>query len=250
MTASIPRIAEPNALALLEQLGALVDDDTLREIAAADYGKDAAEHYVHIRRMKDDRVGPEGAWFPMEVLELIRWSEPDQPGWRPGSGGRRGHVMRAFCSAWIIRVAGEREQSDPGAGMETALQLVGSLDHLEVDLWKEAAGLFDWFRPNWSIKGNGDEDAMLGVVQLYCGLRSSAADADLIALCEWIAAREEAIGSSWQFDERWGLRAFHDDPNRRKWYALGGKLAGLDLAGRAPALREWVGLIGASLAED
>ncbi len=156
--------------------------------------------------------------------------------------------MRAFCAAWVLRMGGEREQYVEAGGMETAIQLVGSLDRLEADFWQEASGLLGWFRPRWSQKYD-DEDAMLGVIQLYFALRSGFADdTRSVGLCEWIAAREAAIGSCWQFDERWGLRGHHGNFQSREWHALGSQLAHLNLNDRDPALREWVRLIGESLA--
>lgn len=40
-------------------------------------------------------------------MELVRWSEPDQKGWKPGSTGKRGHWMRLFCCAMLLRLSAE-----------------------------------------------------------------------------------------------------------------------------------------------
>ena len=244
----LPVVVAPDERALLERLAPHIDDAMLHEIAAADYGNDAAENLALLRRMRDEDHVPENAWIPMEAVELVRWSEPDERGWRPGGEGRRGHLMRAFCAGWVMRVAGQRERYVLAAGNETAVQLLGSLERLELGLWREAAGLLAWFVPRWSAAGNADEDALLGVALLHCALRTGVADAALVALCEWIAAREQAIGTSFQSDQRWGLRASHANFKRHEWHALGAKLAALDLSGRDPALRDWVRLIGESLA--
>jgi hypothetical protein len=190
---TLPAIAAPDERSLLERLAPQVDDGMLREIAAADYGHGTDEHCLHLRRMIDDGVLPADGWYPLEVLELIRWSEPDQPGWRPGDEGRRGHLMRAFCSAWLLRIGGTPGMNFEGDGHATVLQLVLSLE------------------------------------QVHRG--------------------EEAIGSSWRFDGRWGLRASHDDFKRAEWQALGARLAGLGRSARSDALREWLRLIGDGLAE-
>ena len=205
----LPVVVAPDERALLERLAPHIDDAMLHEIAAADYGNDAAENLALLRRMRDEDHVPENAWIPMEAVELVRWSEPDERGWRPGGEGRRGHLMRAFCAGWVMRVAGQRERYVLAAGNETAVQLLGSLERLELGLWREAAGLLAWFVPRWSAAGNADEDALLGVALLHCALRTGVADAALVALCEWIAAREQAIGTSFQSDQRWGLRVVH-----------------------------------------
>jgi hypothetical protein len=43
------------------------------------------------------------------VLELVRYSEPDDPAWEPGGHGERGHLMRLFCCAVLLTAAGEPE---------------------------------------------------------------------------------------------------------------------------------------------
>ncbi len=246
----MPAVAEPDAGSLLARLARGIDEGMLREIAAADYGRQADEHFAHLRRMRDQGDLPPLDPGLLEVLELIRWSEPEQPGWRPGCEGRRGHLMRAFCCAWLLRIAAESEGYVIDLANETVIQLISSLDRLDDDCWDEAAGLLSWFCPRWSSKGlqEREEDALLGVGILFAALRAGTPDAQLVALSEWIAQREEAIGSSWQFDERWGLRATHSNMRREAWCALGTRLAELDLAGRDPALRDWVGLIGESFA--
>src|SRR5688572_2666637 len=159
-------------------------------------------------------------------------------------------MSHAFCCAWLLRTAGEVDESLVAGENETVIQLLDSLEHLGPGPWREASGLLDWYRPLWSRKGGSGEDALLGVAQLHCALRAGFPDdARLVALCEWIVARKAAIGSSWQFDERWGLRGNHGNMKAAKWQALGARLAGLDLSDRAPELSDWVKLIGESLAK-
>src|SRR5262245_2436176 len=80
----------------------------LREIASADYGMDADAHLDALLRIRDRGEAPAPMnWEPKEVLELIRWSEPEDPNWRPGGTGIRGHVMRAFVCAALLRAAPE-----------------------------------------------------------------------------------------------------------------------------------------------
>jgi hypothetical protein len=84
------------------------DDGMLREIAEADYGYRAAEHLAALRRIRDGREVPRSLQeLPLEVLELVRYSEPDVPMWKPGGQGLRGHLMRLFCCAVLLTAAGE-----------------------------------------------------------------------------------------------------------------------------------------------
>ena len=89
---------------LLDIVRRQVDDGMLAEIAAADYGMDMNAHLTELRTIRDQGIVPTPLpWHPGEVLELIRWSNPENPAHKPGSTGRRGHQMRAFACAAILR---------------------------------------------------------------------------------------------------------------------------------------------------
>ena len=89
-----------------------IDDGMLREIAQADYGMDADKHLAALQqiRLRGD-VSDVGTWHPGEVLELIRWSNPDDPKHKPGSTGRRGHQMRAFACAALLTAENDSSTS-------------------------------------------------------------------------------------------------------------------------------------------
>lgn len=78
----------PDADELLDRLCPLIDDGMLHDIAEADYGTDAAKHLPPLKQFRDNRIIPVLDWHPAEVLELIRWSQPEDPNWKPGSTGR------------------------------------------------------------------------------------------------------------------------------------------------------------------
>jgi hypothetical protein len=97
----------PSEGALLLWLRTRVDDGMPQEIALADYGYQAEIHLVALRRFRDEGEvlypGRHGGWHAHEVLALVRWSEPDDPRWKPGRTGIGGHLMRAFCCAVLPR---------------------------------------------------------------------------------------------------------------------------------------------------
>ena len=104
-----------------------VDDSMLREIAEADYGLDADAHLRALNALKTGNLPVPMPWEPREVLELVRWSEPEDPTWRPGSAGVRGHWMRLFSCAILLRAANEPENSGYFLGEDsTIIQLVDS----------------------------------------------------------------------------------------------------------------------------
>jgi len=118
---------EPSCEPLLRLAFQQVDESMLREIAEADYGMDADAHLAALHAIKDGDVPAPMSWEPKEVLELVRWSEPQSPAWNPGSVGTRGHWMRLFSCAVLLRSAAEPESDGYFLGEDsTIIQLVDS----------------------------------------------------------------------------------------------------------------------------
>lgn len=95
----------PPHLHLLKQVAAHIDDGMLEEIAQADYGMDRDAYLAGLRVLRDELVllpPDRDARWDYEVLELVRWSRPDQPEWKPGDVGERGHWMRLFCCVALV----------------------------------------------------------------------------------------------------------------------------------------------------
>ncbi len=118
---------KPSAQPLFDLVFRRVDDSMLREIAEADYGFGVDEHLEALLAIKHGQIPAPMEWEPKEVLELTRWSEPDEPDgtWEPT--GERGHWMRLWACAVLIRAAVEPENEFRFLGEEsTIIQLVAS----------------------------------------------------------------------------------------------------------------------------
>jgi hypothetical protein len=127
----------PDGRRLLGEVARMVSPKIMRMIAAADYGHRAEEHAARIREIVETGVVPDPLeWYPGEVLELVRWSEPEDPSWRPGAEGRNGHIARAFSCAALLSAAGAAGDGD------TIVQLVASVLALGPALAPAAAGFF------------------------------------------------------------------------------------------------------------
>ena len=115
----------PDELALRDWVAPLLDASMIDELAAADYGDDVEEHRRGIRNLLTVERLPERLdWHPSEVLELVRWSMPDDPTWKPGSPGRRGHLLRLFSCLILVRIHTGQEPTDSLAPLvDSALQL-------------------------------------------------------------------------------------------------------------------------------
>ena len=96
---------DPNESALTPLFQSHIDESMLREIAASDYGWRADECYQALQPVLKTGVTAPDDFNVREVLELIRWSEPDDPKWSPGGYGLRGHWMRLFACSELVRLA-------------------------------------------------------------------------------------------------------------------------------------------------
>lgn len=239
-----PLLFVPDPGQLFGEISAMVDDSMLREIAEADYGAWSAENYAVLCRMRDERFIPAPDWVPKEVLELIRWSEPDDSHWRPGSPGRRGHLMRLFCCTSLLRMAGTQDFGLYIGFNETVAGLLVSLDALSIDLWSNAGSLLTWFLNRSAEIGDDGEDAFLGVAILLCALRSrQIADSSLVDLSAWIWEREKAAAAlvGALDDERWLSRTSPHSLRWQAWQMLGEEWTKIDLSRHSSEVRHWVG---------
>ena len=126
----------PNRRAAVDSLRKVIDESILREISEANYGYEPEKHFSRLEQIwRGCELGEMDTWYPMEVLELMRWSEPGKEDWKPCSDGIRGHKIRAFsCSVLLATPNFEPEK-------ETLIQLIDSALVLERDI-QEATAAF------------------------------------------------------------------------------------------------------------
>jgi len=103
-SASASGAASPSANALLSALAELMSDDRLRHIAKADRGEDYEAHLSAVTAIRDTLIVPEVLeWVPREVLELTRWSRPEDWYAETNVDFRAVYEMRAFsCAALML----------------------------------------------------------------------------------------------------------------------------------------------------
>jgi hypothetical protein len=186
---------DPAADELLLWLRPRIDDGMLEEIADADYGMDAAEHLAALRRIRDaNEVPAPMGWEPKEVLELIRWSEPENPAWKPGSTGERGHLLRAFCCAALLRAGGEPANRPYFDGENnTIIQLIASVLTLGSQAATAALRLLCWRALERPAETDEQPFFALGILLLTAALYRNASHGALLRdLSEWVIAEEAA----------------------------------------------------------
>jgi hypothetical protein len=230
-----------------------VDDDMLEEISLADYGQDGAEHLHVLRDIRDwGRVPAPIAWVPREVLELFRWSEPEDPEWRPGSPGSRGHLMRAFSCAVLLRAALEPENREFVYGENSTLaQLVSSALVLGPEVQVAAARFLAWRIPTI---GPDEERPFFAFALLFLAvvLREGRFAGDtLTAAAEWVLAEEQEdfqvlYPEMLREGAPWLLRLTFFDQRDEVWRSFAERLLA-EAPSLAPPARDSVHLVAEAL---
>lgn len=209
-----------NKRAAVDFLRAHIDETMLREIAEADYEQEVAKHFNALKPVwSGDDWEELGHWFPMEVLELIRWSEPEDPQHKPGASGLRGHRMRAFCCAVLLATSNFEPTK------ETLIQMLESVFAMG-DEATDAMGCFLMWRLD-SLKK--EEDRPFFVLAMVAIVFHRTPELPLTReeeLAEWLY-REEIAERDYLSDFNpeyrnapWLLGLSFNDMLNTKWLAL------------------------------
>ncbi len=236
---------EPERDELLRALSRHVDDGMLREIAEADYGEEANAHEAALRRIRDQGEIPVPIdWVPKEVLELTRWSQPDAPNYRGGSKGERGHRVRAFATATLLRAGAEPTNADfIPAENETLAQLLASAAVLGSEVEEAALRFLAWRAIHFSSHETERPFFALAVLlaAVAVGWHRRGDEFFLDRLIDWVHAEERQAreysggllpnqGGPWVL----GLTLFNQ--RHDTWRELARRL----LAQAEPAQSEWI----------
>jgi hypothetical protein len=246
MIQSLLASLEPNAENLLSDISKHISDDMLAEIALADYGQDQEQHLAPLRRLRDTGTFVEPMyWYPCEVLELVRHS-PE------GSIDIKGHWIRAFACAALLRANGEPWNYSCSSTTYNLILLIKSIQVLPIDFTPQALRMLAYMMSGIDLEGPDEQVIYCGVGLLWLALHLEIPppDENLIELSAWIVRREAEIHKtrSWAFD-RWLLGIGHDPPPS-PWESLGRDLSELELSHHQRELQDWVKLIGAELSGE
>jgi hypothetical protein len=237
---------EPNTENLLSDISKHISDDMLAEIALADYGQDQEKHLAQLRHLRDTGTFVEPLyWYPCEVLELVRHS-PE------GYIDTRGHWIRAFACAALLRAKEEPWNYDRGTTSYDLIRLIKSIEVLPIDFTPQALRMLAHMMTRSDLDGQDAEAIYCGVGLLWLALRleKSPPDENLIELSAWIVRREAEIHETHRgaFD-RW-LLGIGNDPPPSLWESLGEDLFQLELGHHQRELQDWVKRIGAELSGE
>jgi hypothetical protein len=244
---------EPESEGLLREISKHIDDEMLEWISTADYGEEADGHMAALRRVRDLSIFPEEMyWCPMEVLELIRWSEPEDSAWKPGRSGEFGHWMRAFSCAALLRATREPWNYGDGLGTDsTVVQLILSLHALPVDFTPQAVKFLAWLLLNSEPEAQEKQVCAYGIALFWSvlQLRQLVPDETLISLATWTLRRADEFYGSYSLGGLPGLQEMAVECQKRSsWERFGRELSSLDLSGHCHGLQGLVTMIGEQLA--
>jgi hypothetical protein len=234
----------PDEFALRYRVAAHLDSSMIDEIAAADYGTDVDQHRRGIIELLAARQWPSQLdWHPLEVLELIRWSRPEDADWSPGATGRRGHLMRLFACLVLIRM------QTPGGGPSDSLApLVVSALELGPPIVDDALRYLAWCRRHepgdWRAEPADRPFLTFGLLLLAAATLDEpdvlGGLANLLLHDVETALTDE--GQSWQIHVAPPLLGLRPQAMRhRMWYDLAGRwlvdrAAGTDIGNRLALL--------------
>lgn len=266
MIVDLLNLFDPEPDCLLRQISEHVDDEVLESISKADYGERAEEHLAALRQVRDTATFPQPMhWFPCEVMELIRWSEPERPEWKPGRTGELGHWMRAFSCAALLRATREPWNYGDGVGTDSTLvQLALSLCELPIDFTVQAARSLAWLLLHSDLEGADGQVCAYGTGLLWFALQHPAyiADQSLISLSQWVTRRADelyetpasalrradAVRDGHSSGTGDGLRQIVlSCQKQHAWEVLALKFLDLDLSSRSTDLQDCAHIFGAQL---
>ena len=229
----------PKAHSLLALLSDQITPELLKVISEADYGYASDKHLAALEGIHDFLEIPAPLeWEPKEVLELIRWSRPSIPGWKPGLPGYEGHLIRAFaCAVLVVAAAEEETREYIEEENSTVAALVESLGELGVEFQMAGISEIAWRIQNPPREWEDEPFFLLALLVLTAQVFESkhpSLISELADLCiasenrvrnsEWCIGPEDS--SAWLF----GLTLFN--LNQDIWVSFSSSLR--DCAGSIP----------------
>jgi hypothetical protein len=219
-------VFQPDENAFTPLFLANLDEAMLREIACADYGWKADKCYELLQPMLTAGVIAADDFNLREVLELIRWSEPDDPKWSPGGHGQRGHWMRLFACTALIRFAPTHLHLLSGE-CGTFAQFTSSAIELGQPTARAAASVLSW--RFLAYPGDEEDAAFLAFAILLLATHLEHGEDRgpwLKELCVWVEEQEACARHATQWNsslphrDRWLLGLTNFDHLEPVWRSL------------------------------
>lgn len=245
----------PDSEGLLRKVSELVDDSMLEQIAQCDYGEEAAEHLIELRKIRDTGEVPVPVQFcPLEVLALTKWTR-DAPTW---TMARRDHVMSVFACSALLRIKGERgnDSANIEGENETLVQLLASLDKLGGGYHEEALQFLAW---RLETLADDDEERPFfihALLLMTLKTRAAVSDSQLEGIVGWLIEDEDRMKrDDWKwrpaYRSHWLLGLSSYNKRHLVWAATGHALRALAAeAAISSRLRDRIVYLGSLVAQN
>lgn len=215
---------------LISLLSPQLTDEMLHYMATADYGMNVEQHLAALRQVRMGEIPAPMQWEPLEVLRLVRWSEPEQPSLtRHALGlGQSGHLQRAFaCTALLLAgMMPENRNLAFEGDNSTLIQLVASLVTFNEAMQRAGARLLSERLLMLDLEDDARPFFALGILLLTAVLPQPD-PAHLIALATWVLAEEARCrdylmhAAPWQHvTDQWLLGLTNFNVRHEAWQAL------------------------------
>jgi len=231
---------------LITLLSPRMSDDLLRYMAMTDYGMNVEQHLAGLRQIRLGEIPTPLHWEPLEVLRLVRWSEPDraQSHWHPLAYGQSGHLARAFaCTALLMATAVPENRTQLHEDdNSTIIQLVASLLTLPEAMQHAGARLLSERLLALDLENDERPFFALGILLLAAALPKPE-PTHLAELAAWVLAEEARCRdylthfALWQrVTEHWLLGLTTFNLHNEMWQALTVRLLGSVIPSLPPTL--------------
>lgn len=200
----------------------------LEEISANDYGQNLIENLAGIQaQLKPNPPLGLLPWWPREVLELERWSDPDRSHPDKPPSGERGHVKRLLACLILLRngahINGAPALSDEDFFLQTsAASLIGfSGSALALNVPKPALGFLLWL---FNLQTHPSLRPFIAFSALMLAAAfgfDEMSEQNTIQICNWVDAAERrsrrALGDAVD-SEQWliGINSY-EHKYRNNW---------------------------------
>ena len=189
----LEKLFPPDAELLLERARQLADDESLQEIARADYGYQADEMLVLLRSIRDTGGLPSPfEWQLLEVLSLTRYHDPDSlrdPNFRHPRAGLAGHQTRLFAAAVLLKLASIPATANMDDAFDSTLaKCLHSAGVIGLEITTRTGSFLTWAisTEKWDWP-HALVHLALGL--LICATRcSEVSDQDLGRIADWVLA--------------------------------------------------------------
>lgn len=251
MEAKLFAAFKPDADALLRHMSKYIDNAALERIAKLDDlgGRERVAFIAnHLQMLRDNAAMPNpiSGDLTASLIECTQL-EPDVDRIQRHKDRRylAGHWERAYACTVMLRAYGHSAtRSSSGPCNYTLIQLLGSLQYLDVSFESEIMANVAWLilrMAEDTFHVDYSERAFMGVGLLSLAAKSKAiSDAIVLELTRWLLNEERRKGMRGDdFPDHWLLRKTFFTSAARKWIALGSELASFRGKGpRGDAVRE------------